>query len=256
MDILYIIGEGCSLCNNKELRYSLRSIERHGKGISRVFVAGYCPPWLSDKVVKVPFIQPYPREGVQVSPDRMSLKHANILATLLQVVDNTDIGEEFLVSMDDHIYVRDVDFDKYPFYVKKFRENNLLPESGHTSYRRFLAATRKRCEADLITAYYLCPHRNMHCSRKTISDCRTLLEEIVATPLPVESFAYLLNYRYTKDADFTMEVAKDVKVYNGADWWMTDSKTTEVFSTGDFLSGSGLDILIEGLFRDKCKYEL
>ena len=96
----------------------------------------------------------------------------------------------------------------------------------------------------------------MHCSRKTISDCRTLLEEIVATPLPVESLAYLLNYRYTKDADFTMEVAKDVKVYNGADWWMTDSKTTEVFSTGDFLSGSGLDILIEGLFRDKCKYEL
>lgn len=43
MDILYIVGKGRSLCDNKELRYSLRSLAKYGKNIDRIFVAGYCP---------------------------------------------------------------------------------------------------------------------------------------------------------------------------------------------------------------------
>ncbi|MBR0299772.1 MAG: hypothetical protein IJQ93_05590, partial [Bacteroidales bacterium] len=54
MDILYIVGAGCSRCNDFELRMSLRSIAMYGKNVGRVFVCGHCPDWLSDEVVKLP----------------------------------------------------------------------------------------------------------------------------------------------------------------------------------------------------------
>ena len=51
------------------------------------------------------------------------------------------------------------------------------------------------------------------------------------------------------------KTVKDVLVHNGGEWWKTDSKNTEVFSVVDFKEGSSLDILLEGLFPNKCKYE-
>lgn len=257
MDILYIIGNGCSKCNDLELRCSLRSIAQFGKNISRVFVAGYCPEWLSDEVVKVPFEQPWPKreDGEDEAQDNLTRKHANMLATILYVVDNTDIGDEFLVSMDDHLYVRDVNFDQYPFYCKRFGAINLLPYDGNTEYRKFLAVTRKKCEEGGLSAYYFSLHRNMHLCRKNISECRAFLDEVVSTPLPLEPFAYLINYRFTNDKDFKMKVVNDVKLNGGGDWWKTDPRKTECFSTYDFNDGKGLAVLLKGLYDKPCKYE-
>ena len=258
MDILYIIGNGCSKCENLELRCSLRSIAQYGKNISRVFVAGYCPKWLSDEVVKVPFTQPWPvlKDGEQEAQENLARKQANILATILHVVDNTDIGDEFLVSMDDHMYLRSVNFDKYPFYCKRFGKDNLLPGSGKTEYKKFLATTREKLEGDGLSAFYFCLHRNMHMSRKTISDCRTFLNEVVAEPIPIECHAYLLNYRLTHYADFIPTFVRDVKLSGGGDWWMVDSSINECFSTADFKEGKGLSVLLRGLYSKKSKYEI
>jgi len=54
MDIVYLMGEGYSKCNYNELRYSLRSIDKYGKNVDRVYVIGYCPEWLSDEIIKIP----------------------------------------------------------------------------------------------------------------------------------------------------------------------------------------------------------
>lgn len=258
MDILYIVGENCSKCNNLELRCSLRSIEKYGKNVGRIFVAGFCPEWLSDEVVKVPFTQPWQilQEGEQETQDNLAKKHANILATILHVVDNTDIGAEFLVSMDDHMYIRGVNFDKYPFYCKRFGKDNHLPTSENTEYKKFLATTRERLEADGLESYYFCLHRNMHMSRKTISDCRLFLEAVVSTPLPVECHAYLLNYRLSHDVDFKPTIVRDVKLIGGGDWWKANPSNTECFSTADFCEGKGLAVLLRGLYNQKSKYEI
>ena len=95
MDILYIVGENTSHCNNFELRCSLRSIAQNGVNVGRVFVAGCCPEWLSSEVVRVPFVQPYP--GTTDNTE----KAINIIATILHTVDNTDIDSEFLNTFDD-----------------------------------------------------------------------------------------------------------------------------------------------------------
>ena len=55
MDILYIVKGGATGGTDDELRCSLRSLARYGRGVGRVFVAGGPPAWLSDAVVRVPF---------------------------------------------------------------------------------------------------------------------------------------------------------------------------------------------------------
>ena len=50
IDVLYIVGTG-SHWNNYELRYSLRTLEKYGKNIGRVFVSGFNPVFLSNEVI-------------------------------------------------------------------------------------------------------------------------------------------------------------------------------------------------------------
>jgi len=112
MDILYLVGEGYSKCNYNELRYSLRSIEKYGKNVDRVYVVGYCPEWLSDEIIKIPL------DSQSLKHSGITEKHINFITSILYVVDNTDIGNEFLISMDDHFYIRETDFNNYPIYAK------------------------------------------------------------------------------------------------------------------------------------------
>lgn len=256
MDILYIVGKGLSECDNKELRYSLRSIDKYGRGIGRVFVAGYCPEWLSDKVIKVPFTQPY--DMSQKFPDfmeRLACKHANIIATVLYVIDNTNIGDEFLVSMDDHFYIRNVDFENYPYYIKGDEGFRELPLTGKTEYAKYMASTRKFLEEHKLSRYYLVPHRNMHCSRKIFAECRETIDEAIKSKTPIEYLCYVLNYQYTKYG-FELTPVKDVKIKNGFDWYKINPDYTEVFSTIDYTPNSRLDALVGALYKDKSKYEV
>lgn len=257
MDILYIIGKGCSDCENRELRYSLCSIEKYGKNVGKVYVVGYCPDWLSDEVIKIPFEQPWQKKKDSEidTMDNLAKKHANLTASVLYAVDNSDIGDEFLVSMDDHIYIRNVDFDNYPFYCTNTNGNLNLPKDSNRQWQKLLAATRKMLEQENLSIYRCVLHRNMHLSRKSIEECRTKLEDIVKNPIPFEPFAYLINYRYTKDKDFEFTSTNDLKISRVGEWYKVNPETTEVFSTYNFKKGSALDLLIKLLFKHKSKYE-
>lgn len=255
MDILYIVGKGLSSCNNNELRYSLRSVEKYGINVDRVFVAGYCPDWLSNNVVKVPFEQPYPM-NIKYSDvmERLACKHANIISTILYTIDNTDIGDEFLVSMDDHFYIRDVDFNNYPYYVKGEGKLKELPVEGESDYARYMASTRQFLKERGLSVYYLVPHRNMHCSRRIFEECRNTINTCIKNKVPIEYLCYLLNYQYTKYG-FELIPTKDVKVKNGFEWYKLNPEYTEVFSTVDYTPYSRLDDMIRSLYKNKSKYE-
>ena len=249
MDILYLIGEGCSSCNNNELRYSLRSIEKYGKNVERVFVAGYCPEWLSDKVYKIPFTQPYKNPNIVE-------KHINLLATILYVIDNTDISDDFLVSMDDHFYIREVDFDNYPIYAKIVDGNTQLATKRNppTKYGQFILNTKKFLLSKNLSTYYFAPHRNMHVFKETANQSRNIIKEIMDQKIECEPFVFLLNYKYTQ-SPFQFTPIKDLKIRNSTQWFRVDPNITEVFSTYNFESGSKLDTLIGNLFPEKSKYE-
>ena len=114
MDILYVIGQG-SKHDNLELRWSLRSISKYGANVGNVIVAGFPPDWLSEKVIKIPV------------RDKYSYKHSNILRCIEEVVDNNIVAGDFLYSSDDHFYVKQTDFDHYPYYIKSLHLRTSVP---------------------------------------------------------------------------------------------------------------------------------
>lgn len=254
MDILYIIGKDCSKCDNFELRISLRSIAKYGKNIGKVYVAGYCPDWLSEDVVKIPFEQPYPTENISCHK-----KHCNIAATILHVIDNSDISDEFLCSMDDHIYTRNVDFGSYPMYAKKAKygegdDKTLLPstaEEKDAEYKKSLVDTNEILVGLGLPTRNYSIHRNMHMSRAFLDENRSLIESAIAEGRIAEIFSWYGNW---KNGAYT--ATKDVLVHGGGEWWKTDARETEVFAVTDFGNHSGLHILLSGLFPNRCKYEL
>ena len=246
MDILYIYKNGCSNCNGLELKMSLRSIEKHGKNIGKVFVTDKVD-WASDKLIQVDCNKNLSFAHTQKD------KHINMIKTLLYVVDNTDIGDEFLISMDDHFYIKDVDFDNYPYYCKNTKQHR-LPTDSNSFYQLFLIRNRKQLKRQSLTDYYFTLHRNMHCSRKIIEECRTYLEKVISDKLPCEPFLYLLNYQYTKYG-FDFVVTKDIKIHNVDDFDKLNLDKLEVFSTYDFTTGDGLCAKLEKLFPNKSKYE-
>ena len=253
MNILYIIGEGCSHCDNNELRYSLRSIEKYGIGVDKIFVAGYCPWWLSEEVVKIPC------EDIYDDKNSHNTRTNNVLHKLLVAVDtHPELGDEFLVSFDDNFYIRETDFNNYPHYVKISDIDNSITlsysDENSSDYRKMLSNTRTICDSFGLPYFNFAVHRNLYVTKKAIDDNREFLNKCVNEAIPCDRFVFLNNYSYKND-EFEIKPVKDVKLGSGREWWKVNPIDTECFSTADFDSDSGLNILLHSLFPDRSKYE-
>ena len=187
----------------------------------------------------------------------MLSKSQNITRKLLYAVDNSDIGEEFLVSMDDHFYIRNVDFDNYPYYVKYIMEDGRIPEyKNHSNvYAQFMSDCAKSLKKLGLPTLFFTLHRNMHVSRTAINECRPFIEDSFKNNYALEAFALIGNWMFSKGL-CKPTLTRDNKLKNGSEWWKTDPRYNEVFSTADFSDGIGLYTLIEGLYDKKSKYEI
>lgn len=196
MDILYVLGKG-SKWDNNELRYSLRSIEKFGKNIGKVYVVGYNPGFLSDEVT---FID---------CQDKYNRKHKNILHCINYAINNSDIGDEFLYSSDDHFYIRETDFDNYPIYKRpKKLPKGYTPTSG--IYYRSLCETRTLLESFGLTAFHFSQHGNTHFFKEDFANAKDLIEGSYKTNYGCELTCLMLNYRYC-NSPFDVVERKDYK---------------------------------------------
>lgn len=133
MDVLYILGTG-SKWEDNELRFSLRSLERFAQNVDRVFLTGdNCPRWVDHSHITY--------NQCSDIGDR-ALNHIHKVRWTLQ---NTDIGDRFLLNYDDNFLMAPVDIEAYPFYFK----SEELPDRTQTgrAYRYSLINARKFLEA-------------------------------------------------------------------------------------------------------------
>lgn len=214
MDILYIVGRGCSRCDNFELRFSLRSIDKYGENVGKVIVAGYCPDWLSDAVIKVPC------EDIYKDTRNHGNRNANVLNKLLIAVDTvTDLNNHFLVSFDDNFYIKQTDFENYPHYVRLLNNSVLLPKHsvGESAYLKCMANTRENLEKLGLPYINFAVHRNLHCTKESINANREILQTIIDNSIECDRFCLLNNWEYKK-TNFELTPIVDVKLINGGEW--------------------------------------
>lgn len=122
IDVIFPVGSG-SLWQNNELRFSLRSIEKHLKGFRNVWIIGECPDFLQN-IIHIPCDDV--KGGV---PD------TNILRKILLACDNTGSAESFICFNDDHYLMQDFEAKDFPYYYSTNLET-YVKKRGNDGYGR------------------------------------------------------------------------------------------------------------------------
>jgi hypothetical protein len=105
-DVCYVLGGGSAWQDN-EIRYSLRSIEKHLKNVRNIYIVGNLPKFLQD-------VQHIPMED----PHRN--KEINIYHKVLRACQEESISDRFLFFNDDHFLNKDYDADTFPDFYKGY----------------------------------------------------------------------------------------------------------------------------------------
>lgn len=102
ISVVYALGNK-SRWQNNEIRFSLRSVEKHLKGFLDVWVVGERPDFLRN-VNHIPAPDPYD------VPDR------NIMEKIKKACENPGVSDPFLFFNDDHYLLADYQAEEFPYY--------------------------------------------------------------------------------------------------------------------------------------------
>ena len=244
MDILYILGTG-STHDNAELRYSLRSICRHGRQLGRVYLVGECPDFINrDQLIYIPCADVYQR------------KHKNILHKVETAMEQVNMPEHFLISSDDHFYLRDTNFDYLPVYYRKEQiPYDITEDQKRNPYFRSLVQTRDLLEAAHAPVYQTNPHCNTHWDMDIYRRYRHLFDKAYQCPDGGEMNCLMGNlliangWQYMSFNDSKLDRPRTLKANDER------TKNCECISCTDRWFDNLGEEWLARRFPDKCRFE-
>lgn len=125
--IVIPLGKGSKWKNN-ELRYALRSFERHLSNVGEVFIVGELPDWITN-VVHIPA-----KDNTEIA-----FKERNIYNKIVIACGCTDITDDFFFANDDHILLSDFDVNNFPTFHKEDLWEYAKRNKENPEYYRTLA---------------------------------------------------------------------------------------------------------------------
>lgn len=258
MDVLYVVGKG-SKHDNDELRWSLRSIEKFGKNLGRVIVAGEPPEWLSGEVIKV---------GIE---DICKQKQKNIMNCVLSVIESGIVQGEFLYSSDDHFMTFDMDFDNYPYYIKRELPTMEKVVNVHDEkkekfkpYWFSLSETRNVLKRNGYGTIDFSQHCNTHMHTDDYEEVVRLCEQKPEAILGYEPTCMFMNVRHKREPNLKLERRFDFKIleFKGIDDLSTKCGSRDSFSIDDCVftdkdgNDSGFRDAMYKLYSWKSRFEI
>lgn len=220
--------------DNTEIRYCLRSIEKHLTGYGDVFIIGELPYWMRN-VIHIPF-----KEQSTQSYD----KERNIYNKIMAACADERVTGDFLFMNDDHFLLQDFEAGKFPYYCQGWLSEFLTV----TDYKHTVKNT-----IDWLLGRD-CPYFDVHCpivyNKEKFQWCvlcadwtvkwgyciKTIFCEINAITAP-EYLDLKINEVYSSD--------RIRKLIAGRPW----------FSIGDRAREGGLLKVLQELYPNKSKYE-
>jgi len=161
MDILYYVGGG-SHHNNRELLYSLRSLEKHCKDVDNVWVVGNRPFFLNDKVK-------YLWVG-----DKGKWYQNAVTKTVAAI--EAGISKKFLLMNDDFYMLEDFTCEDYPAYYR-----GEIPEVPSNPYQQVVINTKAILDEKGLTHH----HYGVHCPIVIDADKYMSLKEYFGQPISI-----------------------------------------------------------------------
>lgn len=249
MDVVYVIGTG-SKWDNNELRYSLRSIEKFASGLGEVYIVGdELPEFINPETVK--FLRCYDLPGY--SPAR------NVYRKLKALFSATDI-EQFLLSSDDHFFIKRVDFNNWPIHWK----GDSMPKKGSTGvgdkrYTQTMVDTRQFMAVVGLDLKYYEGHTNKLYTRwgwdylqKQGIDSWMHTRSTYGLSLNSPMAATIMQFSPYRASGYR----KDVKLHHlntETDWGLL--KGAESFSIYDSAIDTGVAGFLQVMFPEPSRFE-
>lgn len=241
MDILYVVGTG-SKWNNNELKYSLRSIDKNGVNVGRVYIATeHLPAFVNpEKVVHYPI------------RDLGKIKHLNIMDKIEGVMQHTDIADDFLLSSDDHFYLRETDFAHYPLYHK----GEISERDENAEYWMSMRDTKHLLQQHGLTTYSTNPHCNTHFNRPMFMEHSALMKEGKQLRYGAEVNCLMGNLMIA--AGVEPVCYNDIKInsFKNREDLLRQLGDTHCFSIYDSALKCGMKEYLRELFPNKSRWEV
>lgn len=232
IDIVIPLGAR-STQKNQELRYCLRSIEKHLTGVGNVFIIGYCPEWLTGVI------------HIQMQEDpRNRFRDRNIMLKMQEACKDQRVSDNFLMVHDDHFLLSDYEAGAFPYY-------HMGPmNEGHGQY-----GETKQNTKSLLSFAESFNNYDCHCP---IVFNKELFMRSVALADWSKYYGYCLKTLYCVMNGIEGEYTTDIKIRMPlkANEIKQQIASRNWFSIGDrcFKEGGMMDVLNE-LYPNKSKYE-
>lgn len=124
--IVIPLGTG-SRWSNTELKFALRSVEKHLTGYDDIFIIGEKPEWLQN-VIHIP----------ATDIEQTWAKERNIFDKIMLACEDPRVSDDFLFMNDDHFLLEDYVAGEFPYYY----EGQLSEKMTITDYKKTINNTR------------------------------------------------------------------------------------------------------------------
>jgi hypothetical protein len=222
-----------------QLRYALRSIEKHLKGYGEVFLLGKAPTWCQN-LVEVP------TPDIDRNFDKIYQKERAIYEKVRLACYLPEISNTFYFTNDDHYLLTDFDAGKFPLYWSgDWEEQAERPDIYRETAKNTLAELRNRNLSDIL---YDCHTPILYNKKKFLK-----LEGLDWN----KKYGYGIKTMYAALNGLQGELIHDLKLR--VDISITFIKCCllgkKVFSTDDKAMGPGVISVLKELYPNKSKYE-
>jgi hypothetical protein len=237
VDIVYLTSNNRSnKYQHEELRYSLRSLEKHVSGIGDVYMIGVKPEWVQN----INFIREYDVYKKN--------KDANIILKVHVACVTPQISSPFLFVNDDHFFTRDIEASKFPNYHK----GDAWLNSKNPKYRQRMTNTR----TGLVKKGLLLRNYDIH--TPILIDKQRFIEIFRLWGWSSESPGIVMKSVYANSAGLLGIEIEDCKLT--ADEKRSVEELVEMvglrpcFSTDDLINNT-VWALLKRLYPEKAKWE-
>lgn len=238
IDIFYPLGGG-SFWGDNELRYSLRSIEKHLKNYGNIFIIGRKPDWLTN----VTFIE---------YEDMTPYKERNIFTKIVMACEIKEMSERFLFMNDDHFLVDDFDAPTFPYYYKCMLERS-IERLKHGKYKRALVNTFHELTFQGHTTYNFDGHIPIIYEKQKVRALKQYPWDRYDEGFVMKSL-YANTYRYDPVLEYDCKINSNLLPYQILDTVIT-KKCFSIGNPAIIPTPDNLKVVLDQLYPTPSKYE-
>lgn len=234
IDVFYVVGTGSKWQNN-EIRYSLRSLEMYGKNIKDVYIVGYKPHFLNNKIK---WIEAYD----------IGYASVNHWFKVRKFFTKTNI-DKGLYMMDDIFFTKEFDAENYPYYQRGDLKDIKITSTYNRSLNNTLVELEKYNKPTLNFEVH-CPiiyekDKFLELTDK-FNDLRKKYKQFIQPRSFYSNFNNIEGI-YTDDVKFRYdETPAEIK---------KRMNTIDCFSLHENVIQCGADKILQKKYPNKSKYE-